>query len=64
METQKGAILDVYFEGEQSFRACVFDVASNNGLWVINLNNGDKRLANDGEYERPVIKNVFEIQGQ
>ena len=44
-----GAILDIYFEGEPSFRACVFDTASNGGLWVINLKTGEKRLANEGE---------------
>ena len=58
-----GAILDIYFEGEPSFRACVFDVASNGGLWVINLKTGEKRLANEYEYEPPVIKDIFAVEG-
>lgn len=58
-----GAILDIYFEGEPSFRACVIDTASNGGLWVINLKTGEKRLANEGEYEQPVIKDIFAVAG-
>lgn len=54
-----GSIIDVYFEGEPGFRACVFDEAANNGLWVINLRNGEKRLVNEGEYEETTIKNIF-----
>jgi len=56
-----GAILDVHFEGEPSFRACVFDIASDNFLWVVNLTNGEKRLACDGEYEQPIIDNIFSV---
>ncbi len=56
-----GAILDVYFEGEPAFRACVFDIATGDGVWVINLTTGDKRLANKGEYEATVIDNIFSL---
>jgi hypothetical protein len=54
-----GAIIDVYHEGEPSFRACVCDTASNGGLWVINLKTGDRRLVCDGEFEPTAITNIF-----
>lgn len=56
-----GAILDVCLEGEPTFRACVFDTAAKDGIWVINLTDGSKRLVNSGEYENPIINNIFEV---
>lgn len=57
----KGAILDVYPEGCDAFRACVLDDRNEEGLfYVVNLENGERGYYADFECEKPIITNIFD----
>ena len=59
----KGSILDVYPEGEASFRACVLEVtgSDNDLVRVVNLETGETSLRGICECESPVIKDIFNL---
>lgn len=57
----KGQILDVYPEGESSFRACVIELINGDeGLVkVVNLETGEITERHLWECEDPIINNIF-----
>lgn len=60
----KGQILDVYAEGESTFRACVLEVmgGDNDLARVVNLNTGETSLRGFCECEPAVIENIFDVE--
>lgn len=61
MSIEIGAILDVYLEGEPTFRACVLSVTCSGSIWVVNLTTGNKHFVYKDQYEEPVIGNIFSL---
>lgn len=61
----KGQILDVYAEGEPTFRACVLELmdGGNEIVRVINLDTGETSMRGCCECEKAVIENIFNIDG-
>ena len=61
----KGQILDIFPEGEDSFRACVLEIieGSDYPVKVVNLDNGGQTFRQHCECELPIINNVFELPG-
>jgi len=60
----KGQILDVYPEGEETFRACVLEDVSDKELArVVNLDTGETSYRGYEECEEPIIDDIFK-QGE
>lgn len=62
-EIKAGCILDVYPEGERSFRACVLEISGNGNdlARVVNLKTGRSSLRGFCECELPVIADIFNL---
>ena len=60
----KGQILDIFPEGENSFRACVIEVVGGDEEMakVVNLDTGEVSERHYWECECAIIDNVFELE--
>lgn len=58
---KKGSIVDIYPEGETSFRACILEVADNDCFHVVSLHDGERSVRCASEIESSVIENIFDI---
>ena len=59
----KGQILDVYPEGEETFRACILEVMGEQMdlVRVVNLGTGETSLRGISECDSPIIKSIFDV---
>lgn len=60
----KGQILDVYPEGDDSFRACVLEVVGGDKQLarVVNLETGETSYRGFHECESPIIDDIFAVE--
>jgi hypothetical protein len=66
-DNMKGQILDIHQEGGSTFRGCIIEEHFNHfgvgedGIRVVNLDNGETKMVSRGECDKAIIENVLTL---